>query len=72
MDGEDYTIYLFVCENEFKEYRKCWPDLIIVRLPVRGNAPMHEIFRESVKLFGEENELDWIFTIDDTFNIAYK
>jgi len=66
IDGRDYLSLLFVARCELKDYKRRWPNQILVELPI-NEIPLNwkDVYRQSIKVFSETLGVNYTFMLED-------
>jgi len=74
IDGKDYISFLFVAKSELKDYKRRWPNQILVELPIPGDIPSNwrDVYRQSIKVFSQTLGVDYSFMLEDNIYCALK
>jgi len=74
IDGRDYLSFLFVSRGELKNYKKRWPNQVLVELPIDNEIPKNwrDVYRQAIKIFSETLGVSHAFMLEDNIYCALK
>jgi len=73
IDGRDYVMFVFVNKSELQNYKRRWPNQILVELPFQNEQEnWKDVHRQVIKIFGETLETEYVFMLEDNVYSIYK
>jgi len=73
LDGRDYIMFVFVNKSEVIDYKRLWPNQVLVELPFQEQQDnWKDVQRQVIKIFGETLETDYVFVLDDNVYCIHK